>query len=206
MGKKLSTVSLNLYNNKDWYSSWYVHKEDFSKNLQVDLLLYSFFRSQIINTDNFEIIRVRSYRINHYIIIDLDIFFLKINNNIVDFLINMNKTFGKKNYLLLVINKLTHSFCLSNGYFLAIKIAKLIERRIKFRSKTIKMLLKKSKQFCKGIHVLCSGRINNVDMARTDNLYIGSVPLQSKDIPIDFGFTAANTIKGLLSIKVWVYK
>ena len=43
-------------------------------------------------------------------------------------------------------------------------------------------------------------------MDRVDNLYIGSVPLQSKKIPIDFGFAAANTLKGLLSIKVWVYK
>ena len=207
MGKKLSTVSSNLYYNKDWNSSWHVNKEDYSKVLQTDLILYCFFRSQLINVENFEIIKVRSYRTNLYTIVDLDIFFLKIikNDKIIEFLININKTFNKSSFFL-VINKLTYNFCLSNGYFLAIKIAKLIERRIKFRSKVVKVLLKKSKQFCKGIHVLCSGRINNVDMARVDNLYIGSVPLQSKKIPIDFGFAAANTLKGLLSIKVWVYK
>ena len=95
---------------------------------------------------------------------------------------------------------------LNNGFNIALKIARLIERRIKFRSKFIKILLKKIKRNSKGVYVQCKGRINNVDMAKVDKLYLGSLPLQSLNLSISYGLVIANTFKGLQSIKVWICK
>ena len=67
-------------------------------------------------------------------------------------------------------------------------------------------MIKKIKDSSRGIYVQCTGRINNVDMARKDKLYLGSIPLQSIDASINYGFVIANTTKGLQSIKVWIHK
>ena len=106
----------------------------------------------------------------------------------------------------LAIYKPTFLDLLKNGFNIALKLARLVERRIKFRSKLIKRLLKKIKKNSTGVYVQCKGRINNVDMARVDKLYLGSLPLQSLNLSISYGLTIANTFKGLQSIKVWICK
>jgi small subunit ribosomal protein S3 len=124
--------------------------------------------------------------------------------SLVKLLNNLTLFFNKNVYL--VIKKADPLFILRSSFNIAFKIACLIEKRIKFRSKIVKTLLKNVKKCCKGIYVQCTGRINNVDMAKSDKLYIGSVPLQSINANIDYSLVIANTAKGLQSIKVWVCK
>ena len=118
--------------------------------------------------------------------------------------------FSQRNFIASYIHIFTLSedgrIFIKNGFYIALKIAKFIEKRIKFRSKLVKLLLKKVKDNCKGIYVQCTGRINNVDMARNDKLYLGSLPLQSINLSISYGLVVANTTKGLQSIKVWICK
>jgi ribosomal protein S3 len=42
-------------------------------------------------------------------------------------------------------------------------------------------------------------------MAGSDFLTMGSIPFQTLSARIAYGFSVANTSKGLQSIKVWVY-
>ena len=57
----------------------------------------------------------------------------------------------------------------------------------------------------KGVKVMCSGRINNAEIARSEVLHFGSIPLQTLRADIDYGFAEA-TIYGRLGVKVWIYK
>ena len=57
-----------------------------------------------------------------------------------------------------------------------------------------------------GVKVSCKGRLNGVDMADSDCMSLGSIPFQTFKANIDYGFSVANTAKGLLSVKVWVYR
>ena len=57
----------------------------------------------------------------------------------------------------------------------------------------------------KGIKVMVSGRINNAEIARSETLHFGSIPLQTLRADIDYGF-AEGTIYGKLGVKVWIYK
>jgi small subunit ribosomal protein S3 len=57
----------------------------------------------------------------------------------------------------------------------------------------------------KGIKVMVSGRINNAEIARSETLHYGSIPLQTLRADIDYGF-AEGTIYGRLGVKVWIYK
>ena len=210
MSRKKNTLSLNIGKNKNWNNSWssYIQKE-YRILFQEDIILQSYFRSQLRNFEKINIINLRFYRINKLLLIDIGISSIKSLNKkmllkLTSFLSCLVKFFERD--VCLAIYKPLFLDLLNNGFNIALKIAKLIERRIKFRSKLIKTLLRKIKKNSKGVYVQCKGRINNVDMAKVDKLYLGSVPLQSLNLSISYGLVIANTFKGLQSIKVWICK
>ena len=210
MSRKKNTLSLNISKNKNWNNSWssYV-QEEYRILFQEDIVLQSYFRSQLKNLEKINIINLRFYRINKLLLIDIGISNVKFLTKkilliLTSFLSYLTIFFEKD--ICLSIYKPPFLDLLNNGFNIALKIARLIERRIKFRSKFIKILLKKIKRNSKGVYVQCKGRINNVDMAKVDKLYLGSLPLQSLNLSISYGLVIANTFKGLQSIKVWICK
>jgi len=210
MSRKKNTLSLNITKNKNWNNSWssYV-QEEYRVLFQEDILFQSYFRSKLKDLEKVNMINLRLYRINKLLLVDIGISSVKYLNRkillkLTSFLECLAKFFDKD--VCLSIYKPCFLDLLNNGFNIALKIARLIERRIKFRSRLIKTLLKKIKKNSKGIYVQCKGRINNVDMAKVDKLYLGSVPLQSLGMSIIYGLIIANTFKGLQSIKVWICK
>lgn len=57
-----------------------------------------------------------------------------------------------------------------------------------------------------GVRVMLSGRLNGNEIARTEHLGWGSVPLQTMRADIDYGRGAAHTTYGTIGVKVWIYK
>jgi small subunit ribosomal protein S3 len=57
-----------------------------------------------------------------------------------------------------------------------------------------------------GIKVRCSGRLNGAELARTEQYKDGKVPLHTLRANIDYGFSEAHTLAGLIGIKVWICK
>jgi len=205
MSRKKNTACINIGKNKNWNSSWCVYNQkEYRFLFQEDITLYSYLRSQFTNIEPIIIINFKFYRVDNFLILDLILTSINLSCKqiLVEFLNSLSKFYNKPIYL--AINKLSPINIQKNGFNIALKIAQFLERRVKFRSKIIKTLIKKAKENCKGIYVECTGRINNVDMARADKLYMGSIPLQSIKASISHGFVVANTIKGLQSIKVWI--
>ena len=62
------------------------------------------------------------------------------------------------------------------------------------------------KSGAKGIKTLVSGRLNGVEIARSEGYSEGNVPLHTIRADIDYGFAEALTTYGKLGVKVWIYK
>jgi ribosomal protein S3 len=210
MSRKKNTLCLNISKNKNWNNSWSSYlQQEYHVLFQEDIVLQSYFRSQLKSLEKINVTNLRFYRINKLLLIDIGVSSIKFLNKkilliLTSFLGYLSKFLEKD--VCLAIYKPSFLELLSNGFNIALKIAKLIEKRIKFRSKLIKTLLKKIRNKSRGIYVQCKGRINNVDMAKVDKLYLGSIPLQSLDLSISYGLVIANTFKGLQSVKVWISK
>ncbi len=58
----------------------------------------------------------------------------------------------------------------------------------------------------KGVKIMCKGLIGGTKIARSEMLSLGSVPLQSIRSKIDYALATANTKKGTVGIKVWIYR
>lgn len=57
----------------------------------------------------------------------------------------------------------------------------------------------------KGIRILCSGRLGGAEMARTETQRRGSIPLQTLQAHVSYGYAMARTAYGAIGIKVWIY-
>src|SRR5690606_19953474 len=54
--------------------------------------------------------------------------------------------------------------------------------------------------------IMSAGRLNGIEIARTEWYREGRVPLHTLRADIDYGFSEAKTTYGVIGIKVWVYK
>jgi small subunit ribosomal protein S3 len=89
---------------------------------------------------------------------------------------------------------------------LADLVAEQLEKRIAFRRAIREALQRAQKQNVNGIKIQVSGRLNGAEMARSEWIREGRVPLQTLRADIDYATKEANTIYGVLGIKVWLFK
>lgn len=84
-------------------------------------------------------------------------------------------------------------------------IVELLEKRIAFRKAVKKAISRAQAAKVLGIKVQVAGRLNGAEMARTEWIREGRVPLQTLRADIDYAEKRANTIYGVLGIKVWLF-
>ena len=89
---------------------------------------------------------------------------------------------------------------------LADLVAEQLEKRVAFRRAIREALQRAQKQNVNGIKIQVSGRLNGAEIARSEWIREGRVPLQTLRADIDYATTEANTIYGVLGIKVWLFK
>lgn len=92
-----------------------------------------------------------------------------------------------------------------NAQLVADSIAQQLDQRVVCRRAMKQAIARCQKAGVKGVKVMVSGRINNAEIARSETLHFGSIPLQTLRADIDYGF-AEGTIYGKLGVKVWIYK
>jgi small subunit ribosomal protein S3 len=93
-----------------------------------------------------------------------------------------------------------------NASLLADLVAEQLEKRIAFRRAIREALQRAQKQNVNGIKIQVSGRLNGAEIARNEWIRDGRVPLQTLRADIDYATQEANTIYGVLGIKVWLFK
>jgi small subunit ribosomal protein S3 len=93
-----------------------------------------------------------------------------------------------------------------NAALLANLVAEQLEKRVAFRRAIREALQRAQKQNVNGIKIQVSGRLNGAEIARSEWIREGRVPLQTLRADIDYATQEANTIYGVLGIKVWLFK
>jgi small subunit ribosomal protein S3 len=85
-------------------------------------------------------------------------------------------------------------------------IADQIENRIAFRRVMKQTAFRTLQAGAKGIKIKCSGRLGGREIARSETLHQGQMPLHTLRADVDYGFTEAHTAMGRIGVKVWIYK
>jgi small subunit ribosomal protein S3 len=90
--------------------------------------------------------------------------------------------------------------------FIADTIVEQLEKRVPFRRVMRQAIRRSQRARVKGIKIQIAGRLNGAEIARTEWVREGRVPLQTLRADVDYSTRIATTIYGVLGIKVWVFK
>jgi small subunit ribosomal protein S3 len=93
-----------------------------------------------------------------------------------------------------------------DAYLVARSIAEQIERRIAYRRAMKQSIFRTLQAGALGIKIKVSGRLAGAEIARSQMMHQGRVPLHTLRADVDYGFTEAHTTMGRIGIKVWIYR
>jgi small subunit ribosomal protein S3 len=85
-------------------------------------------------------------------------------------------------------------------------VTQQLERRVSFRRVVRQAIQRAERAGIEGIKIQVSGRLNGAEIARTEATREGKVPLHTLRADIDYAYRTAQTIYGILGVKVWVFK
>ena len=93
------------------------------------------------------------------------------------------------------------------AYLVATSVADQLEKRFPFRRVMNQTLERMRRSGAKGARVVLSGRLGGREIARTESMKFGSIPLQTIRANIDFAKVDAKVPRsGVVGVKVWIHK
>ena len=205
MGQKVHPYGFRVGYNKDWHSHWYAKgQRQFAEYLAEDLDLKRNLKNRFMGAGVSHIdIERAANRLKIIIYTSRPGIIIGRKGSEIDKLKEdlSNKT-GRD--VIVSIQEIRHPEL--NGQLQAEKIAQQLEKRFAFR-RAMKKTMEESRRFgAEGIKVMCAGRLNGAEIARTEWSLDGQLPLHTLRADIDFGFAEANTTFGKIGVKVWIYR
>lgn len=85
-------------------------------------------------------------------------------------------------------------------------IASQLEKRVMFRRAMKRSMQNAMRMGALGIKIMSSGRLNGIDIARSEWYREGRVPLHTLRADVEYATSEAKTTYGIIGIKVWIYK
>ena len=204
MGQKINPIGLRLGINRGWDSTWFAKKKDFGKYLIEDFKIRNYIKKNIINSGVSEIMIERSSKKCT----------VSIHTSRPGFVI------GKKGSDIEKIKKKLSKITASeiflnikeikkpelNSYLVAENIAQQLVKRVAYRRAMKRAMQSAMRLGAKGIKVTLSGRLAGNEIARSEWLREGSIPLHTLRANLDYAEAEALTTYGVIGVKVWIYK
>ena len=92
-----------------------------------------------------------------------------------------------------------------NAQLVAQNIAQQIEGRVSYKRAMKKAIQNAQKAGAQGVKIMCSGRLNGAEIARSEQIREGRIPLHTLRADIDYAAVQAKTTYGVVGVKVWIY-
>ena len=204
MGQKINPIGFRLGVNRSWDSIWYAKKNDYSKFLIEDYKIRQYIRKNIKNSGVSEIIIERSSKKCSVSIHTSRPGFVigKKGADIEKIKKNISKITDSEVYVNIKEIKKPEL----NAYLVAENIAQQLVKRIAYRRAMKRAMQSTMRLGAKGIKVCVSGRLAGNEIARSEWLREGSVPLHTLRANLDYSEAEALTTYGIIGVKVWIYK
>ena len=204
MGQKVNPVGLRLGINRGWDSVWYAKKKQFGDYLIEDFKIREYIKKNVVNSGVSKVMIERTSKKCFVTIYTSRPGFVigKMGSDVDKSKKNLSKI--TNNEVSLNIKEVKKPEL--NAYLVAENIAQQLVKRIAYR-KTMKRAIQSALRLgAKGIRVCLSGRLAGNEIARTEWLREGSVPLHTFRADVDYAEAEALTTYGIIGVKVWIYK
>lgn len=206
MGQKIHPVGFRLGITKEHKSRWYADKHHYPELLQEDHKIRQYVDK---NLSNAGISDIRIERKADQVDIEIHtarpgVVVGRGGSGIESLRVGLQNALGGQRQIR--INVIEVSRVDADATLIAEYIAQQLERRVSFRRVVRQAIQRAQRAEVKGIKVQVSGRLNGAEIARTEWVREGRVPLHTLRADIDYAYRTAKTIYGILGVKIWVFK
>jgi small subunit ribosomal protein S3 len=204
MGQKINPTGFRLAVSRDWNSRWYASGKDFSRKLIEDLKVREFLRKKLRSASVGRIVierpaknaRITIYSARPGVVIG------KKGEDIENLKVQLQRMMGVPVHV--NIDEIRKPEV--DAQLIADSITQQLEKRIMFRRAMKRAMQNAMRLGAQGIKIMSAGRLNGIEIARTEWYREGRVPLHTLRADIDYGVSEAKTTYGVIGVKVWVYK
>jgi len=208
MGQKTHPLGFRLGITQEHKSTWYANFNQYASILKEDDKIRTYIDT-ISKATNISNVRINRNGLNDQIQLNIEtgkpgILVGDLGTGLENLLTNVKRLLPADRQLTIKIFEVEKVDL--NASLLANLVAEQLEKRIAFRRAIREALQRAQKQNVNGIKIQVSGRLNGAEIARSEWIREGRVPLQTLRADIDYATTEANTIYGVLGIKVWLFK
>ncbi|AEA00581.1 MULTISPECIES: 30S ribosomal protein S3 [Aerococcus] len=201
MGQKINPTGLRIGVIKDWDARWFEEK-DYANTLHEDLAVRDYIEDALKDAS---ISQVEIERAANKVNINVHtakpgMVIGKGGSEVEKLRKDLNQLTGKRVHINVIEVKQPDL----SAELVGENIAQQLENRIAFRRAMKQAIQRTMKAGAQGIKVQVSGRLNGADMARTEALDEGTVPLHTLRADIDYAWVEADTTYGKIGVKVWI--
>ncbi|MFL2525283.1 MAG: 30S ribosomal protein S3 [Pelagibacteraceae bacterium] len=204
MGQKVNPIGIRLKINRTWDSVWFAKKQKYGTYLIEDFKIRKYINNTIKNSG---VSKIQIERPSKKCVVTI-------------FTSRPGFVIGKKGSdiekIKRNISKITSDEVTVNikeirkpeldSFLVAENIAQQLEKRVAYRRAMKRAMSSALRLGAKGIKVTVSGRLGGNEIARTEWLREGSIPLHTLRADVDYAEAEALTTYGIIGIKVWIYK
>jgi len=201
VGQKVHPIGFRLGAYEDWKAKWFA-KKSYGKELLEDLKIRDHLKKSLNDSDVDKIIIEKAGE-NIRIVV---------HSSKPGFIIG-KKGMGVEKLKKDFFDKFKKNIDISvqevrypdlSANLIAKNIAEQLEKRVGFKRAMKKAGFSALKSGAKGIKICCSGRLAGAEIARSEWLRLGSVPLHTLKSDVDYALAEAKTTYGIIGVKVWI--
>jgi small subunit ribosomal protein S3 len=205
MGQKVNPIGFRLAVTKDWRSKWYAPEKEFADSLHSDLAIRAYLKgklssaalAKIVIERAWNLVRVTLHTARPGLVIGRKGEAIEVMSG------EISKMCGGKQVKIDIIEIKQPEL---DAQLVSEAVATQLERRISFRRAMKRAVQTAMDMGADGIRIRCAGRLGGADIARAEFYRQGKVPLQTLRNNIDYGFSEARTVYGLIGVKCWLNK
>jgi small subunit ribosomal protein S3 len=204
MGQKIHPTGFRLAVTRAWASRWYASGRNFAGMLAEDLQVREFLKKKLKNAAVSRILIERPAKNARITIFSArpGVVIGKKGEDIENLKAELTKRLGVP----VAVNIEEIRKPEIDAQLIADSITQQLEKRIMFRRAMKRAMQNAMRLGAQGIKIMSAGRLNGIEIARTEWYREGRVPLHTLRADIDYGFSEAKTTYGVIGVKVWVYR
>lgn len=204
MGHKVNPISFRLQVSKNWSSRWF-SKRDYSKMLLEDIRIRRFILSELGMRAGISHVEIERNANQVSIAVHTakpGVVIGRGGAGAIELKAKLSKlTTGK----IRDINVYEVKNPDANAQIIADNIAQQLERRIAFKRAMRQTVEKAQRAGVKGVKIMVGGRLNGAEIARSEFVIKGKIPLATIDADIKYATSRAKTTYGIIGVKVWIF-
>jgi small subunit ribosomal protein S3 len=205
MGQKINPVGFRLAVNRNWSSRWYANNKTFAPMLAEDIKVRDFLKRKLAHASVGRVLIERPAKDARITIFSArpGVVIGKKGEEIEALKAELRRIMGVQQVHVNIEEIRKPEI---DAQLIADSIAQQLEKRIMFRRAMKRAMQNAMRLGAQGIKIMSAGRLNGIEIARTEWYREGRVPLHTLRADIDYGFSEAKTTYGVIGIKCWVYK